>query len=81
LVRQSVQRLGRDVRSIRPNDGSRDRIEQYLSEEDRVSQRLEDRPLQQWKKVDPLPRAILEPQVERVRPSYFNPDDSPLHVV
>jgi hypothetical protein len=81
LLRQSVQRLGCDVGSIRPDNGSGDWIKEYLSEKVRVSQRLEDRPFQQRKEVDALPRAIFEPQVEDVRPGHFDPDHSPLHVV
>ena len=79
-MRQSVQRLGGNVRSIGPHNSSGDWIEEYLSEERRGSQRFEDGPFQQGEKVDPLARAILEPQVENVRPGYLNSDDSPLHL-
>jgi hypothetical protein len=51
---QPVQRLRRDFCSIRPHDSSGDWIEEYPSEEGRVSQRLEDRPLQERKDVDPF---------------------------
>jgi hypothetical protein len=71
-VRQPVQRLGRNVRSVRPHNRPGDWIEQYSSEEGRVSQRLEDRPCQQRETIDPLAGAILEPQVEGVWPGYLD---------
>ena len=71
-----MQRARVEIGPVRPNKGSRFRIQDYAIEQAKILKRTVQRAVEDWPEVDVLSTPVTEGDSELVRPDHFKADDA-----